>query len=307
MRVGVLIALLGAGGCDRLFGLETVRTAEVADAPPIADAHTPVVVDGCWDAFYQDDEDEDGLVDGCDNCPLDPNVDQAETDGDGIGDACDPNPAHPIERRAFFDPMVNLNPGLWEAHGTLNLAGWRTTDEVVGYGIKQPNRGSSGHVLDTTLRLNRAFNQPSVQLRLWSSVPDTDAADESAAGLYIVTPPYAETSPAGAACAVRFAGTDPNDYVGFVRTALGESKFEDAEIKVFAVRNVIRLITQRPGLTPDQMVQPTCDMTSTVNGMRMTNEATSTLGIIPMATQVGLWTENASATFVAILVYERIP
>lgn len=36
-----------------------------------------------------EDSDGDGVPDGSDNCPDDPNPDQADGDGDGIGDACD--------------------------------------------------------------------------------------------------------------------------------------------------------------------------------------------------------------------------
>ncbi|MFN8543621.1 MAG: hypothetical protein U0807_05380 [Candidatus Binatia bacterium] len=36
------------------------------------------------------DTDGDGVGDGCDDCRLTPNPDQADADGDGIGDACDP-------------------------------------------------------------------------------------------------------------------------------------------------------------------------------------------------------------------------
>ena len=38
-----------------------------------------------------DDSDGDGVYDSDDNCPLDPNFDQADADGDGIGDVCDPS------------------------------------------------------------------------------------------------------------------------------------------------------------------------------------------------------------------------
>jgi hypothetical protein len=38
---------------------------------------------------FEPDGDNDGVGDGRDNCPTDPNADQADADGDGVGDACD--------------------------------------------------------------------------------------------------------------------------------------------------------------------------------------------------------------------------
>jgi subtilase family serine protease len=49
--------------------------------------------DGIGDACDPDD-DNDGILDGVDNCRIVPNPDQADTDGDGIGDACDPTPGN---------------------------------------------------------------------------------------------------------------------------------------------------------------------------------------------------------------------
>jgi N-acetylneuraminic acid mutarotase len=40
---------------------------------------------------YSPDSDDDGLSDGCDDCPLVANPSQADFDGDGLGDACDPD------------------------------------------------------------------------------------------------------------------------------------------------------------------------------------------------------------------------
>jgi len=44
--------------------------------------------DGLADCVDPDD-DNDGVLDGSDNCPFVANADQADTDGDGIGNACD--------------------------------------------------------------------------------------------------------------------------------------------------------------------------------------------------------------------------
>jgi hypothetical protein len=40
-----------------------------------------------------EDTDGDTVCDGIDNCPADPNTDQADLDGDGTGDVCDENDA----------------------------------------------------------------------------------------------------------------------------------------------------------------------------------------------------------------------
>jgi len=40
------------------------------------------------------DDDDDGILNGDDNCPQDPNNGQSDRDNDGVGDACDNCPAH---------------------------------------------------------------------------------------------------------------------------------------------------------------------------------------------------------------------
>jgi len=51
---------------------------------------------GAYELFDADDDD-DGVGDDADNCPLVPNPDQADLDGDGLGAACDPDDAPPAD------------------------------------------------------------------------------------------------------------------------------------------------------------------------------------------------------------------
>jgi hypothetical protein len=86
-----------------------VPTEEVLEAAPVPDFASGIVeaitddagdadddgvpngVDNCPEEPNpgQTDVDEDGPGDACDNCPYESNADQSDADGDGLGDACD--------------------------------------------------------------------------------------------------------------------------------------------------------------------------------------------------------------------------
>ncbi len=66
--------------CDDGLGSVNTQAAEVMDG---LDNNC----DGIVDNFP--DQDGDGIPDESDNCPFNPNPDQADTDGDGIGNVCD--------------------------------------------------------------------------------------------------------------------------------------------------------------------------------------------------------------------------
>lgn len=130
-------------------------TPDLPSPPPDADAGTrdadatapPVDADGgsgtndvrdsgptCWGTPSTHDEDSDGVVDECDNCPSVANANQANvgevnagSSADGVGDACDPRSALGGDTIFFFDGMnfttipaswTNVGAGTWTASGT---------------------------------------------------------------------------------------------------------------------------------------------------------------------------------------------
>ena len=104
-----------------------------ADAGPdpvdVRDAGPP-----CWGTPSTNDEDNDGVVDECDNCPSIANANQANVRevnagnaADGVGDACDPRPDDGGDSIFLFDGMnfttippewVNVGAGSWTADGS---------------------------------------------------------------------------------------------------------------------------------------------------------------------------------------------
>ncbi len=60
------------------------------------------------------DEDGDGLIDICDNCPTYHNPQQRDADSDGLGDACEAEDHELLSKLTFFDPFVAIDDS-WEA------------------------------------------------------------------------------------------------------------------------------------------------------------------------------------------------
>jgi len=90
VRLAVVVAMLA--GCGRLGFDDRSVDGAPSDAKPTCGGH---------------DEDGDGYGDACDDCPVDPDPDQADRDGDGVGDVCDPFPDSPGDRLAVFMPNTD--------------------------------------------------------------------------------------------------------------------------------------------------------------------------------------------------------
>jgi hypothetical protein len=98
----------------------TQNTCEIlvqATIEPDADA------DRLGDETQDTDDDNDGVADSADNCPLVPNPSQSNVDGDALGDACDL-----IDDRPIIEPPIPPRPVLGrllvarELSGTVTIA-----------------------------------------------------------------------------------------------------------------------------------------------------------------------------------------
>jgi hypothetical protein len=108
VRTCFVVVAVALAGCNQLLGLEPPAGAADPDAQVTIDAAAPVDSGGDPDAAAPcvasgHDEDGDGVVDACDNCPHVANREQADVlDHDGVGDACDPRPSEAGDRLLRF-------------------------------------------------------------------------------------------------------------------------------------------------------------------------------------------------------------
>uniref|UniRef100_UPI003F62C31B thrombospondin type 3 repeat-containing protein n=1 Tax=Sulfonitrofixus jiaomeiensis TaxID=3131938 RepID=UPI003F62C31B len=72
--------------------------------------------DGAGDACDTDD-DNDGILDGSDNCVLIPNPDQTDSDGDGIGNSCDTDDDNDGILDVNDNCIITANPGQEDGDG----------------------------------------------------------------------------------------------------------------------------------------------------------------------------------------------
>lgn len=120
-------------GCDRVFGL--------AERDGGTDVLTGESTGECVPGPF--DEDLDGVLDGCDDCPTIADAPQADGDGDHVGDACDRHPTTPNDSIALYSGFTDLVG--WEVAGTATVSGSSVTLASVAtmttsLPIEQPDR-----------------------------------------------------------------------------------------------------------------------------------------------------------------------
>lgn len=266
MRASIVFIALAATGCDAVFGL-TESEVSGPDAP---------MRDGMQCTTLQtDDEDLDGIVDGCDNCPADVNPDQDDLDNDGVGDPCDPHPEVSGDRivlfEGFSDPLKV--DAAWQPHGGT----WKIHDGV----LEQTNKTDYFSYL-----LEKSFTNPTVSIVMTDQLPFTNVFTE--AGVFTgISPTEATSNPDGSDVCTTYVGSAGNPLL---------------------------LLQRQPGQVPkDQSGFPAGDVTrirmssaGTCRGLRdmdvVVNLAYPTTA--PRPGYIGLHVAHTSAVFRSVLVIE---
>jgi hypothetical protein len=104
------------------------------------------------------DPDEDGVLNGSDNCPDRPNPEQTDADGDGAGDACDPCPARTCRQQAGEGDDRSWRAANGRRDVTIERGRRR---QVIGRAGKQNQVGahpSGVHLLDRYWQRQRAWS-----------------------------------------------------------------------------------------------------------------------------------------------------
>jgi hypothetical protein len=135
-----------------LYGLNSFDTGDASD-------HFPVTVDYAFTPMI--DSDGDGIQDGSDNCPDDPNTNQADWNNDGIGDVCqDSDLDGLLDSEEIL--LYNTDPGDNDTDDDDVLDG----DEVLLYFTNPLIQDTDGDGLTDALEINVSGTSP--------LLPDTD-------------------------------------------------------------------------------------------------------------------------------------
>ena len=293
MRGLVLVGLVGLAACDAVFGLER-------QAPRDADSDLDAPVDGreyptdggvapgtCWNPTVSShDEDTDGIVDHCDNCPALANPHQNDGDQDGIGNPCDPHPAWAIEKLAWFDGF-NALPAGKAIGGT-----WRFNG---GSGLAQDQMG----VLTLYVLATPLFREPTIDVQFSNSVPGPNVEWQLGTMAINDPPNVTDARPDGLRCS-EVIYTTATDDVLLDRFRLGTNMTTGRGSIAGGQSPHVARLSYDLGVG-----NPSCTITRsspTTMGMATLDRQPQD----PVRVGVGLLTRLAGVTFQSVTVYETI-
>jgi hypothetical protein len=265
MRPWGLLVLLA--GCDQVFDL------------------VPVVEMPCWDpAHLAHDEDDDGIVDGCDLCPNISDAEQTDADADGVGDDCDPHRDDPHDRLALFDPFTDdVLDARWMSFGAAGQ--WVIADDVVS----QLNTSNAN--VTATLVFAQSFTNATV-ISVLSGQGQQDPTVFSVQGIYTRVAPGTEKAyPDALFCfSYLFPNATPPRRALVSEVEPGQVPKDDMPLKL---DDPLILIAVNTG---------------TCSGRAGTNPVvTASVDLEPVDGEIALNTHNTGGTFHSVVVIETVP
>jgi hypothetical protein len=150
------------------------------------------------------------------------------------------------------------------------------------------------------------FDQPMAQVMIKVAAPDYDGGvsgdNRSAVALYVITGGDSSIgTPSGIRCGLNFPGTSGSSAYGFIEKE-GTANVSASASTTNLLPGLITLATLQPGKQPSDDVTPTCSIrTATETATPIFTAVTR-----PDDVKIGVWTMNASATFLALFVTERL-
>lgn len=244
------------------------------------------------------DEDGDGVVDDCDNCPLDSNSDQLDTDQDGIGDICDPHPMYAVEQLAYFS---GFNRSIdMEGYAVGSTGSWQSG--LAGFLFQ----GSSTEVNRTLFVIaGGPWRTPTVELKI--ALAGTSQGNTTFhAGSYILNnnDPQDPNFPASIQCTASWDPTAMTSEIRIVRNYDGaQTDANNAPSTAYSTQATLFASAAHLGESPQ------CNGDDNVGLPPSALAVMTTIGTDPTdnaASKVGVWTYGGEAAFSSIAIYETI-